>query len=76
MKNLFIQLIRGYQYFISPLLGNHCRFTPSCSEYTREAIQTYGALKGVYFGFKRILRCAPWGTGGYDPVPKSHNHKL
>jgi len=76
MKNILIYLIRGYKYLISPLLGNQCRFSPSCSEYMQEAVQTHGVLKGLFLGLKRILRCAPWSAGGYDPVPKNHNHKL
>ncbi|MGB3588413.1 MAG: membrane protein insertion efficiency factor YidD [Tunicatimonas sp.] len=63
-------LIRFYQYAISPLLGNNCRHAPSCSQYTLEAIQEWGFLKGSWLGIKRISRCHPWGTHGYDPVPK------
>jgi len=62
-------LIRIYQYVISPLLGSRCRFFPSCSEYTAEAIEKYGAFKGVRLGLKRISRCHPWNSGGFDPVP-------
>jgi putative membrane protein insertion efficiency factor len=53
---------------ISPLLPNSCRFTPSCSEYSLEAVNKYGALKGSYLSFKRILKCHPFHPGGYDPV--------
>ncbi|MEQ9439302.1 MAG: membrane protein insertion efficiency factor YidD [Cyclobacteriaceae bacterium] len=63
-------IIRFYQYAISPLLGNNCRHTPTCSQYTLEAIQEWGAIKGSWLGLKRIARCHPWGTHGYDPVPK------
>ena len=76
MKTLLTYLIRGYQYLFSPMLGNHCRFSPSCSEYMHEAIQNHGVIKGLFLGLKRILRCAPWSAGGYDPGPKNHNHKL
>jgi putative membrane protein insertion efficiency factor len=69
LKKLFIFLIRVYQTCISPLMGPHCRFTPTCSQYTLEAIQKYGAFKGTYLGIKRILRCHPGNPGGYDPVP-------
>ncbi|MDD4272534.1 MAG: membrane protein insertion efficiency factor YidD [Desulfobacter postgatei] len=62
-------LIRFYQIFISPLLGTHCRYVPSCSHYALEAIQKYGSIKGSILAIKRILRCHPFGPGGYDPVP-------
>ncbi|EIM62275.1 membrane protein insertion efficiency factor YidD [Desulfobacter postgatei] len=62
-------LIRFYQIFISPLLGNHCRYVPSCSHYALEAIQKYGSIKGSILAIKRILRCHPFRPGGYDPVP-------
>lgn len=61
--------IRGYQLFISPVLPGSCRYLPSCSEYTLQAIGTHGALRGSWLGFRRILRCNPWGGWGYDPVP-------
>lgn len=61
--------IRLYQRFLSPLLPPSCRFTPSCSKYTVEAIQRYGAVRGGLMGAWRILRCNPFGKGGYDPVP-------
>ena len=63
-------LIRFYQYGISPMLGKNCRHTPSCSEYTLQAIQEWGFFRGTWVGIKRIVRCHPWGTHGYDPVPK------
>ncbi len=65
----FIVLIRFYQLLISPMLPKMCRFTPTCSTYTLEALKKYGILKGGYLGAKRILRCHPWGGSGYDPVP-------
>ena len=68
MKAALIFLIRGYRMFISPLLPPSCRFTPTCSEYAMEAIGKYGALRGVYMGARRILRCHPFHAGGYDPV--------
>jgi putative membrane protein insertion efficiency factor len=70
MKSIFIFLIRVYQYIISPLLGQNCRHTPTCSQYTVEAIKEWGAIKGVWLGMKRLSKCHPWGTHGYDPVPK------
>ncbi|MDR0776231.1 MAG: membrane protein insertion efficiency factor YidD [Azonexus sp.] len=69
MKCLLIGLIRVYQYAISPFLGRSCRYVPSCSEYTAEAVGKYGAVKGSWLGAKRICRCHPWHPGGYDPVP-------
>ena len=69
MKFILISLIRFYQRFISPLTPPACRFTPTCSQYTLEAIQKYGALKGTWLGIKRICRCHPWSGSGYDPVP-------
>ncbi len=73
LKKLMILLIRIYQKFISPLLPNVCRYTPSCSQYCIEALQVHGVLKGSLLGLKRILRCHPWGGSGYDPVPPKQN---
>jgi putative membrane protein insertion efficiency factor len=69
MRSFLIVLIRGYQYLISPLLGHHCRFVPSCSRYAAEAIAAHGARRGLWLALKRISRCHPWHAGGYDPVP-------
>lgn len=66
---VFIFLIKVYQYFISPMLGNACRYTPSCSQYGVEAIKKHGAFKGGWLTLKRIARCHPWGGHGHDPVP-------
>jgi putative membrane protein insertion efficiency factor len=66
---LFLFLIKIYQYLISPILGQSCRFTPSCSQYGLEAIQKHGPFKGAWFTLKRIVRCHPWGSHGHDPVP-------
>lgn len=63
-------MIRFYQMCISPMLGPHCRFSPSCSQYALEAIQTHGAFKGLYLAIKRISKCHPFHTGGHDPVPE------
>jgi len=65
----FIGLIKVYQFTLSPFLGRQCRFVPTCSQYSIEAIQKYGALKGAWLAIKRIVRCNPWGGSGYDPVP-------
>ncbi|WP_084607557.1 membrane protein insertion efficiency factor YidD [Sulfuricella denitrificans] len=69
MKQLFIGLIRVYQYLISPLLGPRCRFTPTCSEYSCQALAKFGAFKGSWLGIKRLCRCHPRHPGGYDPIP-------
>jgi len=62
-----ILLVRGYQLFLSPLIGQHCRFTPSCSQYFIEAVRKYGAIRGAAKGVWRICRCHPFCQGGYDP---------
>ncbi len=69
MKNIMIKMIELYQ--ATPLhTHSYCRFRPTCSEYTKEAIREYGSLKGGWMGFKRLLRCRPFGKYGYDPVPE------
>ena len=67
---IFIAPIKIYQLFISPMLPNTCRHLPTCSDYTIEAINEYGVLKGIIKGLNRILRCNPLGSSGYDPVKK------
>lgn len=69
LKNGIIHSLRFYSENLSPLLPAHCRFHPSCSHYTREAIETHGVLYGAYLGTRRILKCHPWHEGGIDPVP-------
>ena len=66
---LLVLPIRFSQLAISPLLGPSCRFTPTCSEYARQALMKHGPIKGLYLAIWRILRCNPWGGSGYDPVP-------
>lgn len=73
-NNLFILPIKLYQWCISPLLGQNCRHTPTCSQYTIEAIQEWGVLKGIFMGVKRLSKCHPWGRHGYDPVPKNEKN--
>ncbi|MCC8417000.1 MAG: membrane protein insertion efficiency factor YidD [Rickettsia endosymbiont of Bryobia graminum] len=68
--NLFIILIKFYQFFISPLLGSNCRFYPTCSKYAMLSIQKHGNVKGLWLFLKRIIKCHPFCQGGYDPVPK------
>ena len=67
---ILIKLIKCYKFLISPLLGQSCRYLPTCSEYSIEALKTYGFFKGLLFSIKRILSCHPWGQGGFDPVKK------
>ncbi len=69
VQGLFLFLIRIYQTCISPLTPAACRYTPTCSQYAKEAIIKYGPLRGGWLALKRILRCHPWGGSGYDPVP-------
>lgn len=68
LKIIPLLFIKFYQYSISPILPNSCRYTPTCSQYSIDAINKYGALKGMWLGLKRILTCHPWGGSGYDPV--------
>ncbi|MBE3572130.1 MAG: membrane protein insertion efficiency factor YidD [Moorella humiferrea] len=68
VKKIMIASIRFYQIFISPVLGKKCRFYPSCSQYTIEALEKYGILKGCYLAVRRLIRCHPWHPGGYDPL--------
>ena len=69
MTKLLLMALRGYKRWISPLLGDRCRFYPSCSEYMYEAIAKYGVIKGLVMGLYRLLRCNPFCKGGFDPVP-------
>jgi hypothetical protein len=65
----FILLIKFYQILISPLLPSTCRFSPTCSEYSKLSLLKHGLIKGLFLSFKRIIRCHPWGGKGLDPVP-------
>lgn len=69
MKALLLILLKGYKFAISPMLGQNCRFYPSCSEYAAEAIREYGACKGSFMAGKRLCKCHPWHPGGVDIVP-------
>ncbi len=69
MAKVFIGIVRLYQLGISPFFGENCRFSPTCSQYAIEAIGKHGALRGAWYGLRRILRCQPFNKGGYDPVP-------
>lgn len=68
-QRILIALIRFYQLVLSPFIGNQCRFTPTCSQYARDAVEKHGALKGSWMALRRIGRCHPWHPGGHDPVP-------
>jgi putative membrane protein insertion efficiency factor len=68
MRTLLIGLLRFYKRWISPWLPSACRFAPTCSDYTRQAVEKYGVLRGAWLGVKRLLRCHPFHAGGYDPV--------
>ena len=67
---ILIKFIKIYKYLISPLISPSCRYLPTCSEYSIEALKTYGFSKGLVLSFKRILSCHPWGNSGFDPVKK------
>ena len=67
---LLIKFIKIYKYLISPLIAPSCRYLPTCSEYSIEALKTYGFIKGLSLSLKRIMSCHPWGNSGYDPVKK------
>ena len=66
---LLILPVKFYQYVISPMIGPSCRYTPTCSAYTIEALKKHGPIKGLWLSIKRILSCNPWGGSGHDPVP-------
>lgn len=70
MRRFALELIRLYQSTISQVTPHSCRFTPTCSQYTYEAVSTFGLLKGIWLGMKRLARCHPFHPGGYDPVPR------
>jgi uncharacterized protein len=75
MRFLLIAIIKGYKFFISPLLGSNCRFYPSCSSYSLEALQRHGAIIGSYLTLRRLLKCHPFNEGGIDPVPEKFGNK-
>lgn len=76
IKSASLFLLRGYKRFISPMLGDHCRFYPSCASYTHDAILLHGVARGIYLGGRRLLKCQPFHPGGYDPVPEKFEVKI
>ncbi|MBL7130328.1 MAG: membrane protein insertion efficiency factor YidD [Candidatus Omnitrophica bacterium] len=70
VKKIILKMITVYRLYISPLIGNHCRFHPTCSRYFQEAVSMYGLLRGTLRGLSRILRCHPFSAGGFDPLTK------
>ncbi|MHB1668531.1 membrane protein insertion efficiency factor YidD [Thiomonas sp.] len=70
MRRLLMLLVRGYQLLLSPWVGGQCRFTPTCSQYTLDALRQHGSARGSYLGMMRIVRCNPWCEGGHDPAPR------
>ncbi|MES3023087.1 MAG: membrane protein insertion efficiency factor YidD [Pseudomonadota bacterium] len=71
MSLLLIWLVRGYQLLLSPMLGQNCRFYPTCSSYAIDALRSHGTVRGTLLTFRRLGRCHPWNEGGFDPVPPS-----
>jgi len=71
VKSVLLAGVRGYQYLVSPMLGNNCRFYPSCSQYALVALERFGFVRGTGLGLWRLVRCNPWNHGGYDPVPEA-----
>jgi putative membrane protein insertion efficiency factor len=69
MRQVLIFVVKSYRWLLSPLIGPSCRFYPSCSAYSLEALQRFGALKGTWLTVHRLARCHPWHPGGFDPVP-------
>ena len=76
MRQILIALIKLYRYAISPYLAPSCRFTPTCSSYAIEAVQRFGVFRGSWLAMRRIGRCHPWHSAGYDPVPDNNNLNL
>jgi len=69
MARVLILLVKTYQWLLSPFFGQQCRFYPTCSQYSIEALQKHGALLGSYYMLRRLSRCHPWCNGGHDPIP-------
>ena len=76
MRYVFIFLLKIYKATLSKLIGRDCKYTPSCSVYAMEAYREFGSIRGTWLTVKRLLRCAPWGKGGFDPVPHKFGGKI
>lgn len=68
-RRLVAKVLGAYKYLVSPLLGQHCRFHPSCADYASEAVEKHGVGRGLLLAVRRLARCHPWNPGGFDPVP-------
>ena len=75
LTRLLIGVVAFYRVALSPLLGRNCRYHPTCSVYMQEALRAHGPARGLWLGSRRILRCHPWASGGYDPVPPPHERR-
>ena len=75
ITNHIMMIIKFYQFFISPILGQNCRYLPTCSEYSIQSIKKFGIFKGIFLSLRRISKCHPWGNHGYDPVPNKAEEK-
>ena len=75
ISNHIIMIIKFYQFFISPILGQNCRYLPTCSEYSIQSIKKFGIFKGIFLSLRRISKCHPWGNHGFDPVPNKAEEK-
>ena len=75
ITNHIIMIIKFYQFFISPILGQNCRYLPTCSEYSIQSIKKFGIFKGIFLSLRRISKCHPWGNHGYDRVPNKAEEK-
>ena len=73
MQAILLSLIRFYQRWLSPLMGNQCRFYPTCSHYAADAVRAHGSARGTWLALRRIARCNPWHRGGFDPVPEKQH---
>jgi putative membrane protein insertion efficiency factor len=76
MKTVMLFLIRAYQLVLSPVIGSRCRYLPTCSCYAHTAINRYGLLRGGWMSLRRLGRCHPWGSSGYDPVPEKDTSEI